>query len=394
MIWLRMRRVGRTALVISLSTVLIAGCGGNVGNNGNNANDTNDDNGMNQSVNDSAGLGGVQGNGTGAGQGLRQQMDHSRHGQQGKLGQLGQQNGAGGRYGMQAAGTGNEAGQAVVPLEKVNGKAYADAEKMAGLIGFQTVYSDDKRELMIGDHDPVLTFTADSAEAKKEEGSIKMKSPAVMKDGRILVPADALQRLFGGEAVFTVNDGEVAIFPQPQQEDPQAAGGEDFGDDPQDPAAQAGEAEAAWTEEQQLGLLEDGAEPAIANASALIRDAKRFLGVPYKFGAGPYSRTKRFDCSSFTRYLFAKRGVTLPRTARAQATKGVWVPRSKLRVGDLMYFYVPGRFKSNKKVGHVGIYMGNRKMIHSSPLPKDGVQITNIDKAYWKRTYLYSKRVS
>jgi len=58
-----------------------------------------------------------------------------------------------------------------------------------------------------------------------------------------------------------------------------------------------------------------------------------------------------------------------------------------------MYFYVPGRFKSNKKVGHVGIYMGGGKMIHSSPLPKDGVQITNIDKAYWKRTYLYSKRI-
>ncbi len=379
MIWLRLRRIGRTALVISLSTVLIAGCGGNVGNNGNNGNNANDmnGNGMNQN------------NNAGSGQGLHQQMDHSRHGQQSL-------NGTDGRYGIQAAGNGgtrNEAGQAVVPLEKMNGKLYADVEKMAGLIGFQTVYSDNKRVLMIGDHDPIMTFTADSAEAKKEEGSIAMKSPALMRDGRILVPADALQRLFGGEAVFTVDDSEVAIFPQPQQEDPQAEGGADFGDDPADPAAGAAEAEAAWVDDRQQTLQEDGAVPAVANASALIRDARRFLGVPYKFGAGPYSRTKRFDCSSFTRYLFAKRGVTLPRTARAQATKGVFVPRDKLRVGDLMYFYVPGRFKSNKKVGHVGIYMGNRKMIHSSPLPKDGVQITNIDKPYWKRTYLYSKRV-
>ncbi len=388
MIWLRMRRIGRTALVISLSAVLIAGCGGNVGNNNGNGNNGNGTNGTN-------GDGTVQGNRTGAGQELHQQMDHSRHGQPST-------NEAGtGRYGMQAAGNGgtapgsrNQAGQAVVPLEKINGKSYADAEKMAGLIGFQTVYSDNKRVLMIGDHDPILTFTADSAEAKKEEGTVAMKSPALMRDGRILVPADALQRLFGGEAVFTVDDGEVAIFPQPQQEDPQAEGGEDFGDDPADPAAGAADAAAAMIDDQQLlAFGEDGAVPAVANASALIRDARKFLGVPYKFGAGPYSQTKRFDCSSFTRYLFAKRGVTLPRTARAQATKGVLVPRSKLRVGDLMYFYVPGRFKSNKKVGHVGIYMGNRKMIHSSPLPKDGVQITNIDKAYWKRTYLYSKRV-
>lgn len=291
---------------------------------------------------------------------------------------------------MQATGGGGTAGktgQAVLPIETISGKPYADAEKMAGLIGFQTVYGDDNRTLMIGDHDPVITLTANSTEAVKEENALAMNAPAVMRDGRMLVPADALQRLFGGEAVFTVSDEEVAIFPQPEQEDPLAEGGEGFGDDPNDPAARPEVAEAAWTQQ-------DGAIPVIANASELIADAKKFMGVPYKFGAGHYSTTKRFDCSSFTRYLFEKRGVTLPRTARAQATKGILIPRDKLRIGDLMYFYVPGRFKSNKKVGHVGIYMGDGKMIHSSPLPKDGVQVTNIDKPYWKRTYLYAKRLS
>ena len=368
--WLRMRQTGRIALVIGLSALLLAGCGGQ----------------------DGASRGGApQDNAGNAGQDMRQQ---SRMHQA----QQGRQAGTGGRYGMQATDAGgarNEAGQAVVPIETVGGKPYADAEKMAGLIGFQTVYADNNRKLMIGDHDPVLTLTADSAEAVKEENPLRMNAPAVMKDGRMLVPADALQRLFGGEAVFTVGGEEVAIFPQPEQQDPQAAGGEDFGDDPNDPAARAGEAEAAWTgaERQPDVLLQDDAVPAIADAAGLIREAKQFMGVPYLFGSGPYSKTKRFDCSSFTGYLFAKRGVTLPRTARAQATKGIYVPRDMLRVGDLMYFYVPGRFKSNKKVGHVGIYMGGGQMIHSSPLPKDGVQVTNIDKAYWKRTYLYSKRL-
>jgi len=372
MCWLRMRRVGRIVLTISLSAALMAGCGGQNGANGNR-------NG------DGAGQGGNAADQSGTGGQLQQQAqtDHAQHGRQ---------SGAGGRYGMQATDAGggngmrNEAGQAVMPIEAIDGKPYADAEKMAGLIGFRTVYADDNRKLMIGDHDPVLELTADSAEAVKEENPFRMNAPAVMRDGRMLVPADALQRLFGGEAVFTVSGEEVAIFPQPEQEDPMAEGGEDFGDDPDDPATAVGDAEAAW-------VGQDGAVPAIANASGLVSEAKRFMGVPYLFGSASYSKTKRFDCSSFTRYLFAKRGVTLPRTARAQAAKGVFVPRDKLRVGDLMYFYVPGRFKSNKKVGHVGIYMGNRKMIHSSPLPKDGVQITSIDKAYWKRTYLYAKRL-
>jgi len=60
----------------------------------------------------------------------------------------------------------------------------------------------------------------------------------------------------------------------------------------------------------------------------------------------------------------------------------------------LMFYYVPGRFKSNKVVGHVGIYMGNQRMIHASPEPKNGVQISSIDKAYWKMTFLRAKRVA
>src|SRR5690606_32779108 len=97
--------------------------------------------------------------------------DHGGHGQH---------SGAGGRYGMQATGgggTAGETGQAVLPIETISGKPYADAEKMAGLIGFQTVYGDDNRTLMIGDHDPVITLTANSTEAVKEENALAMNAP-------------------------------------------------------------------------------------------------------------------------------------------------------------------------------------------------------------------------
>ncbi len=59
-----------------------------------------------------------------------------------------------------------------------------------------------------------------------------------------------------------------------------------------------------------------------------------------------------------------------------------------------MFFYVPGRFKTNKTVGHVGIYIGNMQMLNASPKPKNGVQITNINKPYWKTTFLRAKRIA
>jgi cell wall-associated NlpC family hydrolase len=70
------------------------------------------------------------------------------------------------------------------------------------------------------------------------------------------------------------------------------------------------------------------------------------------------------------------------------------VSRQSLRRGDLLFFYVPGRFKSNNVVGHVGIYIGNRQMIHAGTEPKNGVQIRSIDRDYWKRTFLSAKRVA
>jgi cell wall-associated NlpC family hydrolase len=165
----------------------------------------------------------------------------------------------------------------------------------------------------------------------------------------------------------------------------------DFADDPEDPA----ENTEVWIPmDEEEGPL---AEPVLKNINMtrLISTARNYLGVRYKFGAKAYSSSyRRFDCSSYTRFIFAKYGVKLPRTARAQAKLGNTVSRKSLRKGDLMYFYVPGRFKSNRTVGHVGIYMGNNNMIHASPEPKNGVQITNINKAFWKKTFLKAKRVA
>jgi cell wall-associated NlpC family hydrolase len=121
---------------------------------------------------------------------------------------------------------------------------------------------------------------------------------------------------------------------------------------------------------------------------ALLQKANAYLGVPYLFGAGPYDQTKVFDCSSFTRFIFGKFGVTLPRTASEQSQLGVRIAnRNLLRPGDLVFFHVSSR---TVEVGHVGIYIGNGKMINANTGPEDGVQISTIN---WTR-YLFGAKLA
>lgn len=123
----------------------------------------------------------------------------------------------------------------------------------------------------------------------------------------------------------------------------------------------------------------------------MVAYATQFLGVPYEFGAAPYEQSKAFDCSSFTRHVFKKFGQDLPRLARDQAKEGVPVTRDQLQVGDLIFFTVPGRFQSDKIPGHVGIYVGDGKFIHTWGEP--GVQISPLDSGYWSTVILSMRRV-
>ncbi|MEK4187852.1 MULTISPECIES: C40 family peptidase [Paenibacillus] len=128
-----------------------------------------------------------------------------------------------------------------------------------------------------------------------------------------------------------------------------------------------------------------------ADKKELISFAKNFLGVPYDFGAGSYEETKKFDCSSFTRHVFKKFGVSLPRLAKDQDNLGTRVSRDELDVGDLIFFTVPGRFESDAIPGHVGIYIGDGKFIHTWGEP--GVQISDLDSGYWSNVILHMQRV-
>lgn len=129
-----------------------------------------------------------------------------------------------------------------------------------------------------------------------------------------------------------------------------------------------------------------------ANAKErVIEIAETLLGVKYKFGSRAYSETGTFDCSSFVQHVFNQVQIELPRSSRSQANKGIAVARSNLRQGDLVFFSTPGRFSNNRIVGHVAIYKGDGKIIHTYGKP--GVVVSDLDSKSWSGRYLFSKRV-
>ena len=120
----------------------------------------------------------------------------------------------------------------------------------------------------------------------------------------------------------------------------------------------------------------------------IIETAEKFLGVKYVWAAnGPSA----FDCSGFTKYVFNKNGITLPRHSSRQAMIGEKIKFSELQKGDLVFFDTTKAFKH--RVNHVGIYIGNHQFIHASSGGKK-VMITSFNKKkFYKNKFLYARRV-
>ena len=112
--------------------------------------------------------------------------------------------------------------------------------------------------------------------------------------------------------------------------------------------------------------------PPSTAAARVLHTADAYVGVPYVWGG---NTPKGFDCSGFTKYVFAKYGVTLPRTSREQVRAGSAVPADfrALRPGDLMMFAEPG-----EAISHVAIYAGNGRIIHASS-SNGGVGYTDLN---------------
>ncbi|MBB6672350.1 C40 family peptidase [Cohnella nanjingensis] len=266
----------------------------------------------------------------------------------------------------------------VVPVKTIHHSNYVSLSDVARAADLHGAWLSDG-SYGIGDHDPVWKFRKGDSAVTKSGKTIRMQAPAVQDSNRLYIPVSGMRALFGSEVAINSHGDTISFLPKSLPAESGATGrGLPFRD-----AASPAE------NGNRLHIASAGA----AQADSILQEARKYMGVKYDFGAGNYADTGTFDCSSFTQFLFAKVGIHLPRTAREQANEGRSVARSDLEKGDLLFFYVPGRFKTDTTVGHVGIYMGGGKMIHSSPKPEDGVQITNINSAYWQETFLYAKRL-
>ncbi|MBR0207478.1 MAG: SH3 domain-containing protein [Oscillospiraceae bacterium] len=126
------------------------------------------------------------------------------------------------------------------------------------------------------------------------------------------------------------------------------------------------------------------------NSSALgkqiVEFALRYQGYNYTWGGT--SPETGFDCSGFTTFVYGHFGIELHRVACDQASyDGVRVSNSSLQQGDLLCFY-----SSSNYVGHVGIYIGNNRFIHSSTYTT-GVIISDLSGYYDTRGYI-AKRLA
>lgn len=119
----------------------------------------------------------------------------------------------------------------------------------------------------------------------------------------------------------------------------------------------------------------------------IVGDAYKYLGYKYVYASA--NPSVGFDCSGLVYYLYKTHaGVTLNRSSRDQALNGYAVSRDSLKPGDLLFFSTFG----GNRITHVGLYVGDGKMIHAST-PKEGVIITDVNSNYYVKNFMTARRV-
>lgn len=111
----------------------------------------------------------------------------------------------------------------------------------------------------------------------------------------------------------------------------------------------------------------------------LIAEAREWIGTPYVYGG--HSR-KGTDCSGLIMELFLSvYNIKLPRSSAMQYEYADPVEYKELTPGDLVFFTTS---KNANRVNHVGLYIGNDRMIHASS--SRGVMESALSEKYWQRT--------
>lgn len=116
-------------------------------------------------------------------------------------------------------------------------------------------------------------------------------------------------------------------------------------------------------------------------AARVIAEARRWLGVPYRYGGNDRDG---LDCSGLTTIAYRDgAGIELPRNSSAQAAYATPVERKDLRPGDLVFF---SSSQGGDRINHVAIYLSGDSIIHATT--SRGVVITPLSAPYWDKHYM------
>ncbi|MGN0190331.1 MAG: NlpC/P60 family protein [Candidatus Cryptobacteroides sp.] len=135
---------------------------------------------------------------------------------------------------------------------------------------------------------------------------------------------------------------------------------------------------AGWTPASDLQSYACWSASRKATGASLVAEAKQWVGVPYLWGG---MSPKGFDCSGLVRFVYLMNGVHLPRNASQMAKcgnqvtvfkdDGVTFTAENLQSGDLLFFGRKSQDGKPAKVTHVGMYIGDGRMIHASQLVRN-----------------------
>ena len=136
----------------------------------------------------------------------------------------------------------------------------------------------------------------------------------------------------------------------------------------------------------------NGISKATSKGQEIVNAAQGYMGTPYVWG-GSSRDAGGLDCSGFVYKALNDAGYKVDReTAQGYRRYGKSVAKANMQPGDLIFF------GSGNYASHIGIYLGNGQMIHSSggrkntaSNPGKGVSITNIN---YRNDFIEARRVA
>ena len=141
----------------------------------------------------------------------------------------------------------------------------------------------------------------------------------------------------------------------------------------------------AWLRKKDGTVYAAQNEIPVPTGDDLVNTGKQFLGLAYIWaGTSGFG----FDCSGFTHTIYKSHGITIPRDSGPQSKAGIAVDKENLQKGDLIFF---AHNQGKGSVHHVGMYIGDGKMIHS-PKAERAVEIIPVDTPGYIEEYAGARR--